>query len=123
MDKTFNLRDCRTTLENIKGKEFINSAAMLTGTGNFFLDYAAKMLPEALDEIERLQAENERLQAKQTPLKPVQKLDRELGYAWFCPKCGCFIDPSMDSFCPDCGQALVLDSIRKGLKPWNMEDE
>lgn len=106
MDKTFDLRDCRTTLEVNKGRKLTIAPGRLTVDGDFFLNYALKTLPEALDEIERLQAENASLKKNKTPLKPVQKLDRELGYAWFCPSCGCFIDPSMDSFCPDCGQAL-----------------
>ena len=106
MDKPFDLRDCRTTLEVNKERKLELPDGRITADGHYLLNYALKILPEALDEIERLQVENANLKANKTPLEPVQKLDRELGYAWFCPKCGCFIDPSMDSFCPDCGQAL-----------------
>lgn len=43
---------------------------------------------------------------KQIQKAPVQKEDSDLGYAWYCPDCGCFIDPSTYKFCPNCGQAI-----------------
>lgn len=46
---------------------------------------------------------------KQVPKAPVQKVDCALGYAWYCPNCGCFIDPSTYNFCQDCGQAIKND--------------
>lgn len=47
---------------------------------------------------------------KQVPKAPVQKVDCALGYAWYCPNCGCFIDPSTYKFCQDCGQAIKIDN-------------
>lgn len=43
---------------------------------------------------------------KQVPKEPIQKEDSALGYAWYCPGCGGWIDPSTYKHCPDCGQLI-----------------
>lgn len=43
---------------------------------------------------------------KQVVKESTQKADCAYGWAWHCPNCSCFIDPSTYKHCPDCGQAL-----------------
>lgn len=43
---------------------------------------------------------------KQVSQKPGEKEDNALGYAWHCPSCNCWVDPSTYKHCPDCGQAI-----------------
>lgn len=46
---------------------------------------------------------------KQVPKEPVQKEDSALGFAWYCPNCGGWVDPSTYKHCSDCGQAIKND--------------
>ena len=62
-------------------------------------DHIGKQIVECVDVgVEALE--------KQVPKEPVQKEDSAYGWAWYCPNCGCFIDPSTYKFCQDCGQAI-----------------
>ena len=72
-------------------------------------DEATELAISALEKVETLEAENARLRERETPKEPVQKEDSAYGWAWYCPNCGVFIDPSTYKHCPECGQAIKND--------------